>query len=68
MTEVVSPKFVDTDSDSDSVDQIYNIGAMAIQMIGSVKVALMPSRNVSESNATVQDMPQDKMFQFKECH
>ena len=37
-------------------------------MIGSVKVALIPSRNVSETKAKVQDVPQDKTFQSKGLH
>ena len=37
-------------------------------MIGSVKVALITSRNVSETKATVQDVPQAKTFQSKGRH
>ena len=68
MTEGGSPDLTNTDSDSDSVYQIYDISAMTSRMIGSVKVVLMPSRNVSETKATVQYVPQDKTFQSKECY
>ena len=47
ITEGGFPGFADTDRDSDSV----------YQMIGGVKVALIPSRNVSETKATVKDVP-----------
>ena len=40
----------DTDSDSNSVDQTYDIGAMKSQMIGIFKVAFIPSSNVYEKN------------------
>ena len=65
MTEGGSPDLTNTGSDRYSVDQIYDIGAMTSQMIGSVKVSLITSRNASESKATVQDVPQAKMFQLK---
>ena len=68
MKDVGSPDLTITDSDSDSVYQIYDISTMTSQMIGSVKVALIPSRNVSETKATVQDVPQAKTFQSKVCH
>ena len=68
MTEGVYPDLTDTNSDSDSVYQIYDIGAMTSRMIGSVKVALIPSRNVSETKATVKDVPQAKTFQSKGRH
>ena len=38
---------------------------MTSQIIGSVKVALIPSRNVSETKTTVQDVPQANIFQSK---
>ena len=41
---------------------------MTIQMIGSVKVALIPSWNVSGKKETVQDLPQAKTFQSKELY
>ena len=63
MKEGVSPNLTNTYSDIDSVDQIYDIGAIISLMIGSVKVALIPSRNVSETKATVQDVPQANIFQ-----
>ena len=53
MTEGGSPELTNTDSGSDSVDQIYDIGAMTIRMIGSVKVASITSMNVSETKTTV---------------
>ena len=68
MTEGGSPELTKTDSDSDSVYQIYDIGATKSQIIGSVKVALIPSRNVSETKMTVQDMPQANTFQSKGHH
>ena len=37
-------------------------------MIGSVKVALIPSRNVSETKATVKYVPQANIFQSKGRH
>ena len=49
MTEGASTDFTDTDSDSDSLDQIYDIGDMTGRIICSVKVASIPSRNVSET-------------------
>ena len=57
MTEGGSPDLTSTDSDKDSVDQIYDIIAITSRMIGSVKIASMPSRNVSESKAMVKDVP-----------
>ena len=68
MTEGGSPDLNDTDSDRYSVYQIYYIGAMTSRMIGSVRVALIPSRNVSETKATVQDVQQAKTFQSKLRH
>ena len=53
MTEGVSPDLTDTNGDSNSLYQIYDIGAMKSVMIGSVKVALILSRNVFETKATV---------------
>ena len=63
MKDGVYPGLTDTDSVSDSVDQIYGIGAIKTRMIGSVKVALISSRHVSETKATVQDVPKAKTFQ-----
>ena len=57
MTEGGSPDLTSTDSDKDSVDQIYDIIAITSRMIGSVKIASMSSRNVSESKAMVKDVP-----------
>ena len=37
-------------------------------MIGSVKVPLIPSKNISETKAVVQDVPQAKKFQSKGRH
>ena len=68
ITEGGSPNLIDTYSDSDSVYQIYDIGSITSRMIGSIKVALIPSMNLSETKATVQDVPQAKTFQSKECH
>ena len=48
MVEGGSPDPTNIYSDSNSVDQIYYIGVMTSQMIVSVKVALIPSRNLSE--------------------
>ena len=41
---------------------------MTSRIIGSVKVAFMPSRNVSETKATVQDVTQANKFQSKGRH
>ena len=68
ITEGGSRDFTDKESDSNSVYQINEIGAITSQRIGSVKVALIPSRNVSETNATVQDVPQIKKFLSKGHH
>ena len=65
MTEGWSSELTNTDSDSNSVDQIYDIGAIKSLIIGSVKVDSIPSRNLSESKATVQDVSQAKKFQLK---
>ena len=65
MAEGGSPDLTNTDSDSDSVDQIYDIVAMTSQIIGGVKVASIPSSNVSETKLMVQDVPQVKKFQSK---
>ena len=43
-TEGGSLDLSDTESDSDSVYQIYDIGALKIRMIGSVKGDLIQSR------------------------
>ena len=68
VTEGGSPDLTDTDSDSNSVDQFFDIGAMKSRIVGSVKVDLIPSRNVSETKATVQDVPYSKTFQLKVHH
>ena len=63
-----SPDLTDTDSYSNSVYRIYDIGTMTSRMIGSVKVALIPSSNVSETKVMVQNVPQAKTFQSKVRH
>ena len=63
MTDGVSPDLTNTYSDRDSVYQIYDIGATTSRMIVSVKVALIPSRNVS-----VQAVPHANTFQSKGRH
>ena len=68
MKEVGSPNLANTDRDSDSVYQIYGISAMTILIIGNVKVALIPSRNVSETKVTVQYVTQANTFQSKGSH
>ena len=68
MTEGGSPDLANTDSDSNSVYQIYDISAMTSLMIDSFKAALVPLRDVSETKQTVQDVPQAKIFQSKERH
>ena len=68
MMEVGSPDLTNTDSDINSVYQIYVIGATTSQMIDSDKVTLIPSRNVSETKATVQDVTQARTFQSKGRH
>ena len=65
MTEGGSPELTDTDSDSNSVEQIYDIGTMTSRMIGSVKVVSITSRNVSETKETVQDVPQANTLHSK---
>ena len=68
MIEVGSPDLTNIDSEIDSVYQIDEIGAMTSQMIGSVKVALIPSRNASETKVTLQYVPYAKEFQSKGLH
>ena len=68
MTEVGFPDLTNTDSDSNSVYQIHDIVAMTSRVIVSVKVALIPSRNLSETKEIVQDVPQAKTFQSKIRH
>ena len=68
MTEGGSPDLTNTDSDINSVYQIFDIGAMTSLMIVSVKVALIPSRNFSETKTTVQDLPQENTFQSMGHH
>ena len=68
MTEGVSPDLTDTYSDRNSVYQIYDIGAMTSRMIGNVKFDLIPSRNVSETKVTVQDVPQANTIKSKGRH
>ena len=65
MKEGGPPDFTNKDSDRNSVYQINYISAMTSRMTGSVKVALIPSMNVSETNNIVQDVPQTKTFQSK---
>ena len=65
MTEGGSTDFDDTESEINSVYQIYDIGAMTSLIIGSVKIALIPSRNIYETKATLQDVPQAKTFKSK---
>ena len=48
MTQVGFSGFIDTDSYNDLVDQMYDIGTMKRCMIANVKVAMIPSRNVSQ--------------------
>ena len=48
--------------------QIYDIGAMTSRIIGSVKLALITSKNVSETIVTLQDVPQANIFQLKGLH
>ena len=65
MTEGGPPDLTDTYSDRNSVDQIYDIGAMKRQMIGSVNVALITTSNAYETKAMVKDVPQANTFQLK---
>ena len=72
MTEVVSPNLTNIYSDRDLVYQIYYIGAMTSQIIGSIKGFFIPSNNLSETKVTVQDVPQARKYQLKgrckPCH
>ena len=68
MTEGGPTDITNTDSDRYSMYQIYDISAITNRIIGSIKVDLIPSRNVSETKATVQDVPQAKKFQSKGRH
>ena len=68
MTKGGAPDITDTDSDDKSVDQIYDIGVTTRCMISSVKVDIIPSRNVSKIEATAQDVPQAKTLQSKGLH
>ena len=68
MREKGYPDLTDTDSEINSVYQIYDIGYMTSRIICSVKVALIPSMNAYETKATVQDVPHTKIFQSKGCH
>ena len=68
MTEGGSPDLTNINSDSDSVYQTFDISATTSRMIGSVKVALMPSMNVYEKKATMKILPQAKTFQSKGRH
>ena len=63
-----SPDLTNTDSDSNPVDQSYDIGSMTSRIIGSVKVASIPSRDLSETKAAVQNVPQAKTIQSKGRH
>ena len=62
MTKGQYTDLANTESDINSVYQIYDIGDMTGQIIGSVKVASIPSRNVSKTKVTVKDMSQKKAF------
>ena len=68
MAEGGSPDLTNIDSDRISVDQIYDIGFITSRMIGSFKVASIPSRDVSETKLMVQDVSQDKTFHSKGCN
>ena len=68
MMEGGSHDLNNTGSDIDSVDHIYDIGAMTSQKIGSFNFFSIPSSNVSKSKATIQDVPQSKKLQFKRSH
>ena len=68
MTEGGPHELTDTDSVRNPADKIYDIGAMTSQMIVSVKVASVTSRNLSETKATVQYVPQEKTFQSNGRH
>ena len=68
MKKVEYLDLTDKYSDSNSVDQTYDIGTMTSRIIGSIKVALIPSRNVSETKFTVKDVPQARTFQSKGRH
>ena len=68
MSELGSPDLTNKYSDIDSVYQIYDIGDITSRVIGSVKVALIPSRNVSETKVTVKYVPQANIFQSKGRH
>ena len=48
MTEGGPHDLIKTDSDSDSLEKIYDISAITSQIIGSVKIASIPSSNVSK--------------------
>ena len=41
---------------------------MTSRIIGSVKLALITSKNVSETIVTLQDVPQANIFQLKGLH
>ena len=62
------PELTNSDSDSDSLYQIYDIGAMTSRIIGCVKVALITTRNLSKRKTQVQDVAQAKPFQLKGRH
>ena len=68
MIEGGSPDPTNIDSVRVSVDQIYDIGSTTSQIIGSVKVASILSRNVSKSKTAVHYVPQSKTFQSKGRH
>ena len=68
MKEGGSPDLTNTESDINSVDQIFDIGAMTSLIIGSVKILLVQSRNVSETKSTVKYVTQAKTFQSKGHH
>ena len=68
MTEGGSPDLTNKYSERNSVDQIYDIGVMTSQIIGSVKFASIPSRIYMNPKATVQDLPQANTFKSKGRH
>ena len=68
MTEGGSPDLTNKYSERNSVDQIYDLGVMTSQIIGSVKFASIPSRIYMNPKATVQDLPQANTFKSKGHH
>ena len=68
MTVEGSPDLIETDSDRNSVYQIYDIGVITSGILGSVRVTLIQSRNVSETKVTVKYVPQANICLPKERH